>query len=249
MRARGCGASRTAGGVYAVTETGPRGHVIECFLCDPAVEVPPELEVNLGISAVGVRAIVTNGRTRLYDVVGQTHYPNVADWIEETRSMGISRRLPANLPWQTIGEGTQLVVMHRRAVVTNWTDYLLREGEIHGQRRCPNGVARDHCERARESHEDRDAPCARIWWQDVEGGQPPMNDTGIGTRAVLRTIADISYGSHARPVGVEPRYRLGIVGVFPIHRIEVVRDGQGGAHIERLEAARRANLPVVLVEE
>lgn len=259
MAVRGCG-TRVAGGVYAATYLGAHGHPLECFLADPPVPISSQQMVDLGIAPIGVHPTEIGGKTRLYDVVGSGNYPNVVDWVEEARNMGISRRLPPNLPWEKIDPGTMLVVLHRRAIIQNWQEYEEVETPwVDGFHDCPAFTSNEHCARRKPEHflveENRplDGPCSRFWWQDIQDDSP-IHDTvyrmeGREGRSICRTIGETVYAAHHAPEGITPRYALGIVGVFPIHGIEVIRDPESGLHEKRLEAARRSNLPVTLCEE
>jgi hypothetical protein len=124
---RGCG-ERTEGGTYACVPTGVNGQPIEHFiLCQPLridadeygltalgtklVDVP-ETCPDCGGTGVdifdpaqdclgckGETMILT---THVFDIIGRAHYPNIADFIEEGRRLGISRRLE-------LSEGVEVV--------------------------------------------------------------------------------------------------------------------------------------------
>ncbi len=74
---RGCG-KRKPGGCYAEVGMSPNGKPVEYFLCDP-----PVLLDGWKVSSVGVQLIEVNGVHHILDVVGQQHYPGVADFVEE----------------------------------------------------------------------------------------------------------------------------------------------------------------------
>ena len=104
---RGCG-KRKKGGIYAETGLSPDGKPIEHFLIDP-----PNVfnKAELGVADVGTAMVKARIRCpfrcdsgcgycnfegtklvwHLFNIVGQSHYPNVADWIEEVRNLGMSQ--------------------------------------------------------------------------------------------------------------------------------------------------------------
>jgi hypothetical protein len=85
---RGCG-TRVKGGIYAECKLSPFGMPIEHFLIDPPNPIPDDL----GLTPVGVKLFERDGVFHILDWVGSAHYKNVADFIEETRNFGASRRL------------------------------------------------------------------------------------------------------------------------------------------------------------
>ncbi len=115
--ARGC-APRKSGGVYFECGFSPSGQPVEHFLCDP-----PVLVDDWHLSPVGVQLIERNGVTHIVDWVGSMHYPNVADFIEEVRRFGLSRRLSSKLDFSRITPQTRILLVHQRAYVDNFEEY------------------------------------------------------------------------------------------------------------------------------
>jgi len=214
---RGCG-SRQAGGVYAETRTSPYGVPLEEFLADPPIPVDP---AELGLTARGVKLIDVEGVWHVFDIVGKKYYPNVADYIEETRRMGASRRLPSNLDFSKLGPESRLVLVHQKAVILNFSDY---DGEIV----CPKDI---HQHPLQEM-------CAALWWRDFD-----PKDLVLGTRAFLH----FAYAASPRPEGVQPIYQHGIFMMLPITNLAVIK---GGEKTEKnYKAAQRGGLPVFLEDE
>lgn len=245
MVARGCGDSRIAGGVYAECSLAPFGHPIEEFLCDPGRFVKYR---ELGISEIGVTPIRdVRGVVHLWDHVGRKHYPNVADFVEEARQHGISRRLPSTLPFNLLTSGSRLVLMHSRAIIRNGQDYADCEPAGRPPERCPNLIGLEHCGRMRDVHQKAQPghACSRFWWQDVIAGNAPP--TG---EPIIRTIGDTTYRALSRSSGVRTDYHTGIFGIFPLTGIVVVRDREGDSDtraLQKVEAVR--GVPFGIVDE
>jgi hypothetical protein len=91
---RGCG-YRQPGGAYFAIPLGPGGHPVEEFLIDPPILIDAE---RLGAASVGVTLIKRDGITHVLDIVGREHYPTVAEFVDEARRMGVSRRAPRSIP-------------------------------------------------------------------------------------------------------------------------------------------------------
>ena len=261
---RGCG-KRKAGGVYAECGLSAVGMPVEFFLVDPPQVVD---EHALGLSSIGVKLInipldpnssnPDKGSVyHVFDIVGQEHYPNVADYIEEVAHLGASRRLPRTLDFAKMTEDSKLVLLHRRAHVDNAGDYFAAMG--------PWRPAGWDCAKHLPDHLRAEAPtamCAGLWWCDVEGGQPAVgpDEAEHRTRSlsarsaqtpltpVTRSMPSFEYRAWARPQNVTPHYQLAIFMILPIHRLAVVQ-AQDGSHEQAVAAAQQAQLPVEVCDE
>jgi hypothetical protein len=115
MPARGCG-WRIAGGVYATWAVDPvlvdmmRG--VQPFVFPRPFEVDVQA---LGISPIGVSMIERNGVWHLLDWIGEVHYQNVGDFIEEATRMGVSRRVPRSLDFSRFTNESRILCVHRHA--------------------------------------------------------------------------------------------------------------------------------------
>jgi hypothetical protein len=111
MAARGCGDSRQAGGIYACCGLSPVGSPIENFLVDSPIPIDKN---DYGLSSKGTTWLEKDGVWHLLDIVGENYYPNVADFVEEARRMGISRRLSGKLEFERLTKDSRIILLHRR---------------------------------------------------------------------------------------------------------------------------------------
>lgn len=220
---RACGGSRKQGGVYAVLPTSPNGRPIEDFLL-----CPPK-KLNFDISPQGQTPIEVDGTIHLLDWIGETYYPNVADWIEETRRGGLSRMLNLRkIDLTRLTPASRLVTVHPRAYIHNITDYGPKSWA------CPAHLQSHTDEIGEAEHE----MCAGAYWWDLTEGikaHAPEHLTLNGDHLVQRVMPAFTYYGHARSEHVVPEYSPAIFGAFPIARLEVVR-GEAGEHEEAVEA-------------
>jgi len=250
-RSRGCG-TRKQGAIYAECGLSIWGRPIEHFLVDP----PRVSDAGaLGLSSIGVKLVEVNGVWHIFDIVGSEHYPNVADFIEEVRAMGASRRLARTLDFSRLTSDSKLVLLHRRAQIDNAGEYFDAMGAW-----MPTGW---HCPRHVPDHESVRLPpamCAGLWWVDIEAGAIPAHITRHITpsmcrmpdesrlTAVARQMPSFSYNAWARPDGIHPQYRLAIFMVLPITNLAVIRAGDG-SHAEAQRAAEQGRLPVEVCDD
>ena len=216
---RACG-RRVKGGVYAETRLSGDGLPLEYFLVDPPR--PVDLAV-LGLTAVGVRLVEIEGIWHVFDVVGQEYYPYPADYFEETRRKGASRRLPANLDFAKLGSESRLLLIHQKAVIKNFDHYPQPPVLT-----CPKGL-----------YEHLAAPlpsmCAGQWWHDL-----PEN-------GVRWLPGGVEYCGFQRSQGVAPIYEHGVFLSLPITNLAVINGGEDTE--KNHEAAGKSGLPVYLEEE
>lgn len=155
---RGCG-RRVAGGLYVCTALSSDGSPLEDFLIDPVMEVP----------LAPFRAPITierNGIKHLMVWVGESHYPSPADYVEETRRKGASRRIPMGFDLSGLTPGqSRMIMVHPKA--------FSKETSV--ATTCPTGV-----------HINQNAPCIGSHWHWATSmGTPEHNGCGV--------IGDVSY--------------------------------------------------------
>lgn len=226
---RGCG-EREQGGVYAEFGVAPDGAGLEDFLIDAPLCI--DLAA-LGVRPIGVSLVCRQGVWHVIDWVGLEHYPNVADFVEEVRRFGVSRRLPRSLDFSRLTPASRLLLVHARAHVDNFHAYA--------DRWIGRGTKRGTCPKRLEEHMQHDYPlmCAAIWWQDVVGGR--VLDP-VAPRIVHRTMPSFSYIAAAAPQGVQAHYLPAVFASFPVSRLVLV--DPKGEHGETQARAARSSLPV-----
>lgn len=228
MPARGCGHSRVAGGIYCVSNLSPTGKPIEFFLQDPPLVVNPR---DFGLSAVGVKLIERQGVYHIWDWVGSKFYPNVADFVEEVRRFGLSRRISNAVSFRKLTMKSRIILLHSRAYIDNYQDYK-RKGE---------------CPKTPHVHTlECDEMCARLWWEDV---RVPNHFSHMDQQEVVRVMPGFQYLGLTSPKDIVPNYKLAIFGSFPIHGLEVINDPCDNKHKLSLDLAQSSQLPVQLVDE
>lgn len=204
---RECG-YRKAGGIYATCPTGAAGEAntkpIEHFtLCRPL----PITKEDYNLSAVGVRLVdvadacrdckgpqksglvcrTCDGMgietiTHIFDIVGQDNYPNVADFLEEARRMGVSRRLELENKGQyaRLSSRSRLFLLHEKAVIENpqvmYRSINLTEAERFARAGCTKDAHQwDTIQGALWSGKEEDYHadgCSALHWHVITGGLP-----------------------------------------------------------------------------
>jgi hypothetical protein len=232
---RQCG-YRKKGGVYLTVPTSDDGAPIEYFLIDPPQ--PVELDA-LGIAPRGVHLIEKEGVWHVFDVVGQDSYPNVCDVIEEARYLGVSRRCEL-LDYSRLTTESRLVLIHQRAYIRNFLEYLAHFSEQEAADfRCPR---RYHQIGALEEM------CAGLWRHDVVEGIE-RDEEGSRDRVSRRLECGAQYQCYGQPDEVTPEYQYAIFAILPIGQIEVIEDPDDRTHEQKIERARKSQLPVNLIQE
>lgn len=227
---RGCG-TRKQGGVYLCCGTSKWGKPVEHFLKDYPQPLPPALR----LSPLGVRLIERDGITHVLDWVGESHYPNVWDYIEEVRRFGSSRHVARTLDFSKLTLNSKHLLVHPRAIVTNWHEFFRHaepfDKDIWKKEHCPKHI-----------HEEADGPCLGI----CKNATDPFNSkVGMG-RLVTRLMPSFGYTARHAPEGFTPKYQAGIFMALPIQTIEVV---MGGNHQDAVSRTRQSEIPTQLMEE
>lgn len=227
---RGCGEARKRGAIYAELGLAPKGKgkPVEDFLIDP-----PAL-ITFDVPTQGIMPLERDGVTYLVDYVGSEFYPNVADFIEEVRRFGLSRRLPETLDFNQITGETRLLMVHKKAWINGPFAFPMMEDLT-----CPCDHPNDHWA--------QDGMCARLWWRDVVGGEPIRNygDYPGADLTVEREMPSFAYVARRAPDNAIHTYQMAIFASFPLSRLVVVR----GEHERALDKARQAHINVEEVDE
>jgi hypothetical protein len=253
MTVRGCG-TRSYGGIYIEVRLSPFGLPPESFLVDPVREVPE----GMGIPHRGVAIIERPDGSGIHDVwdrVGTKHYPNVEDFVRETKAHGISRRLSSKAEMSLLSRSSRLVLIHERAAILN-ADELYRAIDVEMQEMVT--ASKWTCRCGKPEHDryplytrdsvDMMPTCASCWREIVIGGKE-LIDPDVPNRTVERTIGDTTYRARRSPLGVTPEYVEGIFGIFPISGLAVINDPHASKHVPNLEKAQQSGLDVSLESE
>jgi hypothetical protein len=249
---RGCGV-REPGGIYFQVLLSKRGRPIEEFLFDPPLPVG-----DLAVPDRGVLILERpdgSGIHDVYDRVGESGYPNVADMIEEIRRFGLSRRAGKSLDFSQLGPGSMIFLLHPRAIVRNVaTLYAMLREEWQDNRdaahefRCP-------CNRKHHAlfHPDArlmlsDQTCAGVWWETLRKAEP-VYDLSAPRRSCTRRSGSTTYAGRHAPHGFRGEYETGIFARFPISNIAVVADPEGGQDAVAHTRLESTGLPVVDVND
>jgi hypothetical protein len=119
---RGCG-QRVASGIYAECGLGRGGRALEDFLVDSPLPLPDGLDMRALANKAQVWADPRTGLAHLVIWIGAEHYPYVADYVEEVRRYGASRRISSAVDLSKLTPGaSRMILAHPLARVVNWAD-------------------------------------------------------------------------------------------------------------------------------
>jgi hypothetical protein len=301
--ARECG-HRKEGGTYATCGLSPYGMPLEHFVtCSPVPINADDFNLaNVGVKLVDIEepcekckgvkptksvkaryftdvCSVCNGTgtetvTHVFDIVGKEYYPNVADFLEEARRMGVSRRLELEdaRQYARLSRRSRLMLLHHKAVINNPLPRVKDMGFTESVRlmraACPKelheltGVDKKGALRPHGYYSAPAPGCSSLHWHMIEGGEnipetlavpqggqtpkshQPLEIPSFGF--VQRDLKSGSYRGYAMPEGYTPEFSLGIFAVFPLTKIQVV--DPDGEYEDRVDRAGNARLDVERVE-
>jgi hypothetical protein len=264
---RGCG-ERTPGGIYVECGLSPVGRPFEDFLIDPPLSLPP----GLGAEALANKPqFWTDSATYTVHLViwiGAEHYPYLADFVEEARRFGISRKLSPQLlerpEFARLTLNSRMILAHPRALNTWWAQQpppfrCTKEVPTHAATGCaiemhdPDIVVDSNAD-------DRTGPCLFQTWDLIPTHEAlPFTDPATGvpvvdpiTHEVRRKCFRLGGRTwYARRIGsTEYVYaplddsadglEPGIFGAFPITGFALVKRADGG--VDPRAAARLERL-------
>lgn len=209
-----CGAGRTADATYLECGEMLGGAPIEQFVLDPSAPIDP---VQFGIAPIGYQIFTDqHGVNHVLDWVGSEHYKTVADFVEEARVMGISRKFNDRDAPKLCRE-SKLYLMHAHGHMTN-PGPVGRDSTV----LCPNGTHK------------RGESCAGLHWVVPEAG-------GLTGR---RPLVDGSYEVTPRHSGQpEATYTHGVFMVVPISNLTLIARHNGSVDQKRLANLKLSTLP------
>lgn len=246
---RGCG-TRAKGGIYGEVGLSPNGKPMESFIVDPPIVVNPE---QIGLTAVGVQMVEHDGLWHVMDWVGEKYYPNVADFLEEVRHFGLSRRFPKSMDFSKLQAGSRILLVHRKAFMCSpalhWDDVWPLQWMLERWKStCPTG----QLEHVSDEFKANEGMCAGLWWQDldrdgVRRGTTVLLSAEHNRHAECR-MPSFTYEGLVSPEGAVPEYQPAIFASFPLTRLVVVNDPEGDV-TPTVKKASVAGIPVDLVDE
>jgi hypothetical protein len=252
---RGCG-RRQRGGIYIeagkCTVPSRRCRPIWDFLIDP-----PQPIAGLNIPNRGVMIRERPDGSGVYDVydrVGEKFYPNVADFVEETRRMGLSRRLGANTDFDKLTTDSMIFLAHPKAIVTNadlayqllWEESDAYTGAHPWSCRCGKPDHNRILTAIESGTFERPLPsCVSLWWELVRGGDEVW-DPSKPPRTVRRAMPAFAYEARHAPEGFSPDYEEGLFLKYRIRNLTVIKDPVADTHVKAVEKAAQSSLPISL---
>ncbi|ADY27468.1 hypothetical protein Deipr_2344 (plasmid) [Deinococcus proteolyticus MRP] len=214
--ARGCGAGRQEGHIYI--ECGfPPEYPVEQFVTDLPIPIDTK---KLGYCAQGITLIERQGVYHVVDIVGAGHYPCAADFIEEARQMGISRKIPRSAEFGKLTRESTLILIHPQAYLRNAAALAPYAKDF----ACP-------CGKGHSAHE----PCAGWHWHLPNADHIDLTRKIPSGRYTVFPL---------RPGHDEPELSEALFMQVPISNLTVINNKNGQTNPQSLDIARRAALPV-----
>lgn len=193
---RGCGV-RQPGGAYLAVPLGPGGSPIEHFLLDPPILIDANA---LGLSAVGVTLVERDdGATHVLDIVGREHYPTVAEFIDEARRLGVSRRIAKNSDFSRLTPRSRLILIHPHGDVANACEFPT-------SRRCP-------CEVEEHVEPEFSDMCARLYWDEPLAARHRLAAFASFPIPQIEVVRDPAGGAHTDTIAAARKAGVPVVEV------------------------------------
>lgn len=231
---RGCG-ERVPDGIYAECGLSDRGSPLEAFLIDSPAPIPP------GLDLINKAQVWQHPKTGIYHLViwiGAVHYPHVADYIEEVRRYGVSRRIGAHVDVSVLTPGQSMMILaHPRALLTTWED------------RSRPHECRKHVPGHAQTDEQIAGACLFKTYELIaaEDGKPLIDIPG--ERALFeRTIGSTTYTyspTGENDTGLKP----GIFAMLPLHGFALVKSASGSADVSKAEKLSVSGMPWYLADK
>jgi hypothetical protein len=154
----------------------------------------------LGAAAVGVTLLERDGVTHVLDIVGREHYPTVAEFVDEVRRLGVSRRAPRSIAFERITAESRLLLAHPHADIANAAEFPC-------DRPCPCRVP----EHMAEGYTDM---CARLWLEEpLQAARHRLALFASFPIPQIEVVRDQAGGTHRETVSAASRSGLPIVEV------------------------------------
>lgn len=117
---RGCGATRTVDGVYLEVGTSPYGRPFDDFLICPPVLLPEGMTVATLANKNAIWRDPNTGISHIMIWVGESFYPYLPDYLEESRRYGISRKISPLTDFSQLTSASRMMMVHPKAYNANW---------------------------------------------------------------------------------------------------------------------------------
>ncbi len=192
---RGCG-KRKPGGVYVVSELGPHGVPLEAVMIDPPTPYD-------GAPFRAPQLIRKSGVAHLLFWVGAEFYEYPCDFLEETRRLGASRRVPVDFPLEELSSSSMMFFVHSKAIIGNY--------EILPPPEC--------CPKVDEEHLSNAEYCLGHTYQ-------------MGQDAT-RTVGEITYAVHPATTSEPLLFSAGIFLRMPITGVDhILKEGEADPRVK-----------------
>lgn len=216
---RECGPGRQASHIYAECGFSAGGAPIEQFLID----YPQGIDLTrAGFSTQGMNLVTRGDVHHLVDIIGAEHYPHVADFVEEARAIGISRKIPRTFDFSKLTAQSTMIFIHAKAAVRNAPKVAAGTGTWS----CPCGKGHLPTE-----------PCAAYHWYS-----PPPTVAGTSVRRLQRA----SYTVRSLMPGMdELELTSGYFMRVPISNLTVILKQDGTIDQTSRARANQSSLPII----
>lgn len=223
---RGCG-ERKKGGVYMCTGTSERGLPIEAFLIDPA----RQFDVECFRAPIVVADPSDPNLKHVAIWVGREHYPSLVDYVEETRRLGASRRIPQDFDFSVLTPNRSRMILIHPLAYTQRIDKTT----------CPH-------DREDEGHGEI-MPCVGAHWSYVEALGSEVTTSGELVKTVR--IGQSRYHPAQEQIAVDAvEFSPGAFLQLPITHIEYQANDRNDAGPSDVDSrAHRAGFDYVIVDD
>lgn len=233
---------REAGGIYLEMGLTEGGAPLEWFLVDP----PHSVKGWGSLSPVGV-SIVRHPKTGVYHVldwIGEEHYPNVADFIEEVRRFGLSRRVRSHTNFGLLTKDSRILCVHVRGLsVKKRKEVVACPGDLVITKHnsvCVGGSWWDLSGGVQQEASAPDGPKDEIY----EVAFTTIQDATLHPRFVRVTMPSFHYYGYSM---LPRKFTPAIFASFPISRIVGI---EGGGVEDKLSAiADKVPFPCMVVPD
>ena len=192
---RGCG-KRKAGGVYVMSELGPDGVPLEAVMIDPPVPYD-------GGPFRAPQLVRKDGVAHLVFWVGAEFYEFPCDYLEETRRLGISRRVPVDFPLEELDSSSMMFFVHSKAIIENYEVFPPPE----------------YCPKVNEKHLRNEEYCLGHTYQMGEDA--------------TRTVGEITYAAHPATPSEPLVLSAGVFLRMPITGVDhILKEGEADPRVK-----------------